>query len=97
MARLISFLFDQSTQRFKDDFDFLKELASGLTGLPYCFSFAISLIFFFFALTFIFRFILRPWGLLCSCSSLAVLGAFWFPNVSTSEDAAHRSPAVAVH
>lgn len=47
MAHLISSLFDQSTQRFKDDFDFLKELASGLTGLPYCFSFAISLIFFF--------------------------------------------------
>lgn len=96
MAHLISSLFDQSTQRFKDDFDFLKELASGLTGLPYCFSFAISLIFFL-VLIFIFRFILLPWGFLCSCSSLTVLGAFWFPNVSISEDAALRSPAVAVH
>lgn len=52
MAHLISSLFDQSTQRFKDDFDFLKELASGLTGLPYCFSFAISLIFFWFLFLF---------------------------------------------
>lgn len=73
MARLISSLFDQSTQRFKDDFDFLKELASGLTGLPYCFSFAISLIFFFLLLLLFFAL----FCVLGVCFALVLVSLCW--------------------
>lgn len=82
---LISSLFDPSTQRFKNHTDVLQESAFGLADFVVVFLLLFHRFFSFLALICIIPFILLPWALLCSCSSLTVLRAFWFSTMSCKD------------